>query len=188
MSTAAVILAAGAGSRFAGATAKLLTDFRGRPLVTWAVDAARQAGLDETIVVMGAADLLGVLPDDVTVVVNENWADGIATSLAGAVTFVQYRVPPHDAIVVGLGDQPLIPAEAWRAVAAETSASIAVATYGGRRRNPVRLDRSVWSLLPIGGDDGARTLMRTRPDLVREVPCSGQPADVDTREDLARWS
>jgi CTP:molybdopterin cytidylyltransferase MocA len=180
VTAAAVVLAAGGASRFADGH-KLLADFRGRPLVAWALDAA--AVLDELIVVTGAVDV--PTPPGATVVRNLSWADGIATSLqAGLVAAEHAR---HDAVVVGLGDQPMVPADAWVAVAASPS-PIAVATYGRRRGNPVRLAAEVWPLLPVTGDEGARLVMGERPDLVAEVACAGDPADVDTREDLARWS
>ena len=187
MTLAAVVLAAGGGTRFRGHEHghKLLAPFRGRPLVAWAVEHAVAAGLDETIVVVGAVSLDGVLPAGITIVVNERWREGQATSLATAVRTAGDH--GHDAVVVGLGDQPLVPAEAWAAVAA-TGGPIAVATYDGHRRNPVRLDRSVWPLLATSGDEGARSLMRQRPDLVQEVACNGDPVDVDTLEDLDRWS
>lgn len=185
MTTLAVVLAAGAGSRFAGAVHKLdavLGD--GRTVSDHAIDAAIASGIGPVLVVTGST--ARNVPEGATAVGNPDWEQGQATSLQAAIA-VAHR-EGADAIVVGLADQPLIEPEAWRQVAASRS-PIAVATYpetGDAPRNPVRLDRSVWSLLPTTGDHGARDLIRTRPDLVERVPCRGSAADVDTIEDLAR--
>jgi CTP:molybdopterin cytidylyltransferase MocA len=176
-----VVLAAGGGSRYSGAEHKLLASLRGRPVVAWAVDAAIAAHLDDLIVVTGAVEL----PLDVATAHNPAWQDGMATSLRCGVDHARAR--GHQAVVIGLGDQPFVPASAWRAVAA-ASGPVAVATFAGERRPPVRLAAQVWDLLPATGDEGARALMRDRPDLVTEVACDGEPADIDTAEDLARWS
>ena len=189
---AVVVLAAGEGSRFSGPTHKLLTLVRGRPLVVHAVESALAAEVGPVVVVTGAVDLSDALgeanvADRVTLVANPHWLDGQATSLATGVAAVDGL--GLDAALVGLGDQPGIPPAAWRAVAtAPTTSLIVVATYGGRRRNPVRLDRSVWPDLPTRGDEGARSLIAGRPDLVTEVACPGEPDDIDTLEDLDRWS
>lgn len=175
----AALLAAGGGTRFAGPTHKLLAPLRGRRVVDWAHAHAVDSGLD--VIVVSGAVALG-LPGEVH---NPRWADGIATSLQVAVAAA--AAAGADAVVVGLGDQPGVPPDAWRLVAS-TESPIAVATYGGARGNPVRLAREVWPLLPATGDEGARTVMRERRSLVTEVACPGDPKDVDTVEDLDRWS
>ncbi len=196
-----MVLAAGGGSRWQASLAapppsgvpgsnhgvahKLLAPFQGATVVEWAVRHAVAAGLSATWVVTGAVDLTGVLGSEVETLFNPSWAEGQATSLGVAVA--RARQQGVGALVVGLGDQPLVPPEAWAAVAA-SGADIAVATYDGARRNPVKLSARTWDLLPAAGDEGARSLIRSRPDLVREVPCQGNPVDIDTREDLDRWS
>ena len=184
-SVAAVILAAGAGSRYAGDTHKLFAEIDGRPVISHVVDAARASEVDEVIVVGGAVDLEPFVPDDVTLIHNEQWADGQATSLRAAVGYAESR--RHDALVVGLGDSPGVTTEIWNKVA-EVDAYLASARYDGELRPPVRLSASMWASLPVSGDDGARALMRQRPDLVRPVPVDGDPRDIDTLEDLRRWS
>ncbi|MDE0802278.1 MAG: nucleotidyltransferase family protein [Acidimicrobiales bacterium] len=182
---AAVLLAAGSGSRFDGETHKLLAPLRGRAVVAHALDAVRASGL-EVYVVTGAVDLADVLADDVHIVHNPDWADGQATSVRAAIEAA--TADGHDAVVVGLGDQPFVTADAWRAVAAADDLPLAVATYGGRRGHPVRLDASVWELLPTTGDEVGRVIMQGRPDLVRPIPCAGHATDIDTLEDLHRWT
>ena len=191
MSAAAVILAAGSGSRFNGHDpdaqpgAKLLAVVRGRPLVYWAIAPALAAGLDEVIVVGGAVDLSSVVPETARLLQNDDWSRGQATSLHVGLEWCAAK--GHRCAVIGLGDTPGLTPEAWAAVAGAPLGPIVFATYGGRRGHPVRLDAEIWSLLATDGDEGARSVARRYPELVHEVPCPGIPDDVDTREDLEHW-
>jgi molybdenum cofactor cytidylyltransferase len=188
--TVAVVLAAGSGSRFDGEDHKLTAELDGAPIADRAVGAALAADIGPVIVVTGATTpalpTLTEAVDDgrIVLVRNDRWAEGQSTSLQTAVAAARDR--HAHALVVGLADQPFVEPAAWRAVAAARS-PIAVATYDGAPRNPVRLHRSVWPLLPTTGDHGARHLVRLRPELVERVPCQGSPADIDTLEDLRSW-
>lgn len=156
-----------------------------------AVRHVSNAGIGPVIVVVGGWTPPHGRTDDATfgtrdtrLVINPDWHDGQITSVrAGLLAATELGA---DRVVIGLADQPFVSADAWRTVAAGPG-PICVASYGGRRGNPVALDASVWSMLPESGDEGARGLMRIRPDLVREVACSGSPDDIDTYEDLHRW-
>ena len=185
MTIAAVVLAAGGGTRFTGLTHKLLADFRGKPVVQWAVEHAAEAQIGDVIVVTGAVDLRPVLPADVIVLDNPQWQQGQATSLQAAVRHA--RRGGYDTIVVGLGDQPLVPAATWQAIAGSDGPLVS-AVLDGHRSPPVRIDQELWPLLPTAGDEGARALIRSRPDLLREIACPGHGLDIDTLEDLPSWS
>jgi len=185
MTVAGVILAAGSGSRFESDTHKLRSRIGERTVFEIALRALIEANLDETIVVTGAADLVDLVPTEVSVVFNAAWASGQASSLQAAV--VHCRDRHHEAMVVGLGDQPGVEPATWVSLA-RSDARIAVATYDGVRGNPVRLAADVWELLPTEGDKGARPLMASHPELVTQIRCSGRADDIDTTEDLRRWN
>ncbi len=184
----AIVLAAGGGSRFGGG--KLLARLGGQPIIEAVLDNLLDAPVDEVIVVVGA-DAKGLREVceryGVRTVDNEEWELGQSTSVLAGL-----RACGGEAAVVLLGDQPFVGAEAVeRLVATFTEgAKVAVATYGGKRRNPVLFSQEVWPLLEaeLAGDEGARSVLKQHPELVVEVPCGGvgDPTDVDTREDLRR--
>lgn len=179
----AVILGAGAGSRFTGGGHKLLAKLEGKPLVWWAASHAIDAGFAEVAAIEGSVSLVDVLPPGVSIVRNHDWADGQASSLQVAVHYAAHC--GYESVVVGLADQPFVPPEAWRLVAASES-PIAMARFATAATPPVRLDADVWGLLPLDGDEGARQIVRARPDLVVEVDCPGSAVDVDTPRELER--
>jgi molybdenum cofactor cytidylyltransferase len=191
VATAAVVLAAGRGSRVAAAghdTPKPLLEWRGRPLVAWALDAAQGSGLAPVLLVVGHAadDVARVARPGVRIVVAPQWADGMSQSLGAALDALAADADVS-AVCVGLADQPGIGSEAYRrlARAGQAGAQLAVATYDGARRNPVLIARALWgAAAALTGDAGARQLMPTH-DVV-DVDCTGtgDPFDVDTLDDL----
>jgi nicotine blue oxidoreductase len=187
---AGVLLAAGEGSRFG--QPKALVELDGQTLAERGVNLLRAGGADPILVVVGAAP---IELNGTHTVYNSEWRTGMGSSLRAALQAL--AADPLDgmhvgAVVVALADQPLVGSEAVaRLIAAyRDGASVAVATYDGQPRNPVLLAREHWAevIATATGDQGARTFLRARPDLVTPVDCgdTGRPDDIDTPADLAR--
>jgi CTP:molybdopterin cytidylyltransferase MocA len=162
---AAVVLAAGASTRFGAPKQRLLL-----PDVLARVHEA--ATVDDVVVVVGAHDVA----TDARAVRCPDWACGPGAALRCGLA----AVGGAEAAVVVLADGPDLAPEAvdrvvtrWR----EGSGAYLAASYGGVRGHPVLLARELWASVP---DEGFRTLAPTL------VPCDdlGPPGDVDSADDL----
>jgi CTP:molybdopterin cytidylyltransferase MocA len=181
---AGILLAAGDGSRLG--QPKATVELAGSTLAERGVALLRDGGTDPVIVVTGAVPV--ELPGVVSVH-NPDWMTGMGSSLATGLRALEGGAT---AAVIALADQPLVGAEAVRRLIAahENGATVVVAAYDGKPRNPVLIDRIYWPAVVelATGDAGARPFLRAHPDLVTLVECgdTGSPADIDTPEDLAR--
>ncbi|HWI74758.1 MAG TPA: nucleotidyltransferase family protein [Baekduia sp.] len=182
-----VLLAAGAGTRFGGATPKPLVPFRGRPLFTWPLAALRDGGAERAIVVTGAADLEA---EGAEVVRCADWAEGLSASLRTGVAAAAHE--GADAVVIALADQPLLDARAVARVLAARAPQdhdAVRATYGGTPNHPTLLESALFgAIAQLQGDTGARPLLADPATRVKLVACDGlgSPADADTPAALAR--
>jgi nicotine blue oxidoreductase len=165
VTVAAVVLAAGASTRFGSPKQRVLL-----PLVLERVRAAR--AVDDVLVVLGAHDV----DTDTCTVRCPDWERGPGASLRCGLGALG---PEVEAAVVVLADGPdLAPEAVDRVVAAwrEGGGDVVAATYGGVRLHPLLLARPAWDDVP---DEGARPLS------ARLVPCDDlpSPGDVDSAED-----
>jgi molybdenum cofactor cytidylyltransferase len=194
--TAAVILAAGAGSRFGGGKTRAPLD--GRPLLAHVLAAVREAGVGRVVVVLGrdAAALISALReaepaalDGVLVAANPGPERGLATTLALGFGPAVAAPAPAGVLVV-LGDQPRVRADVMRALcnaATPTGAVAVVPRYDAdAASNPVLLLPAGWPLIAgLSGDRGLGPLLGADPARVVRVPVRGANPDVDTLADLA---
>jgi nicotine blue oxidoreductase len=158
MAVAAVVLAAGAATRY------------GRPkqreLLPSVLERLAPAPVDEVVVVAGAYDL----DVDARVVVAEDWELGPGASLRVGLAALGDEVT--HAVVV-LADGPALdPRAVARLVEHRGEGEVLAASYDGTRDHPVLLARSVWARVP---DEGGRAFAATLVDCSDLEP----PGDVD---------
>jgi CTP:molybdopterin cytidylyltransferase MocA len=163
---AAVVLAAGAASRFGEPKQRLLL-----PRVLARLG---ETSLEEVVVVAGAHELEA---EGARLVECPGWEQGPGASLRCGLAALSAET---EAAVVCLADGPnLSPAAVERVLAAwrEGEKDVVAASYDGDRGHPVVLGRGAWDSVP---DEGMRAL----PAVL--VPCDdlGAPGDIDSPEDL----
>lgn len=189
---AALVLGAGASTRFAGGH-KLVTPFRGKPLITHAFELAQAAPVEWRLVVTGArAGEIAVLAEAAGLrsLYNPDFAMGLSSSLKAGLAAL---LPECEGALILLGDMPLIRPETLRALVAAAQDNPAFAaivpTHQGEWGHPVLLKRVMFGeIAALSGDQGARALLRSRQDvLALEVDDPGILMDFDTREAFERF-
>jgi molybdenum cofactor cytidylyltransferase len=190
---AALVLAAGQSRRM-GALNKMLARSGGVALVRHSVDAALQSAAGVVIVVTGhePKGVHEVLQGcDVSFTHNENYADGMSTSLKAGLNALPSDI---DGVVVCLGDMPAVSARHIdKLIAAfddEEGRSICVPTFQGKRGNPVLWSASLFDeMRNIAGDVGARHLIGEHAADTCEVAMDDNAVllDLDTPQALQAY-
>lgn len=190
MSAAAIILAAGASSRF-GST-KQIAELDGRPMLQHVIDTVLEVdALDPVVVVLGAHhdEVQGAIdPGRASVVLCLGWDEGLAASLRAGLAAIESAAPDVEHVVVVLGDTPRLESAVVEDVLSagrEAPPGVAArAMYDGRPGHPVVLPRALFAVAAeLEGDAGARELLAGSPIVLVEAGGPGG-MDVDTPENL----
>ena len=178
-----LLLAAGAGRRM-GTPKALVSDADG-PWLVRAVATLREGGCDGVTVVLGAVaeQARRLVPDDVDVVVAEDWGEGMGASLRAGLRSLAGS--PADAVVLSLVDLPdLVPEVVARVAAAGAGpAALARATYDGQPGHPVLIGRDHWAgvVASAVGDQGARAYLAAHDVTLVECGDLASGRDIDSR-------
>ena len=187
--TVGLVLAAGAGSRFGGG--KLLATIGGRPVLQHVLDALAEAGVGESVVVLGH--------DAERIEAAIDWGARAGSSIPSRSAACRARcrsASKRSGRTPGLCSLPSATSRSSRPTVIRSlvdapekrGRSIVVPVYADDRgRNPVLVRRAAFDLVgEATGDRGLGPVLEAHPELVSEIAVEAANPDIDTPDDLAR--
>lgn len=186
-----VVLAAGESSRLG--RPKQLLEFGHETLLTRVVKTAKEAINGPVIVVLGsnAESLKRVITNEnVHIVVNNEWEEGMSSSLRTGVQFATSNFPALEGLILSVCDQPFVSAKLLQQlidVHEQNGSPIVASEYDNTVGTPAFFEKALFSeLLELVGDRGAKQLMNKHQENLGTVNFPLGSKDIDTEEDYQR--
>lgn len=183
-----LIIAAGQSKRLG--KPKQLLAFEGKSLINRIMDTAKLAGTYPITLVLGANSdkITAQLEDEhLTVVINEQWEEGMASSIRTGVKSMIQASPNIDGIMILVCDQPFINAESINGLIASqlsTGKPIAACYYANVSGTPALFHKSIFpELLALKGDIGAKKIIKNKEEEVAKLHFEKGVLDIDTEAD-----
>jgi molybdenum cofactor cytidylyltransferase len=188
--TALIILAAGASNRLGQPKQNLL--FENKTLLQRAIDTGLASHCKSIIVVLGANTNQLQLPlqhENLKIIVNQDWAEGMASSIRVAVSHVE-KNSSFTSVIVMLCDQPFVTPELieqLRQKQLESGKPLIACTYLDSVGVPALFDRSLFvELQSLKGNEGAKKIIKNHADDLSIIQFENGGIDIDTLEDYER--
>lgn len=190
MKTGLILLAAGSSSRLG--RPKQLIEFQGKKLIQKAIDEAQKSKADTLVVVLGWNPELvksGFDSEKILHVINENWQEGMATSMQAGLRFLLEKEQP-DQVILMLVDQPFVDASILNqliSLKGKSGKGIVACSYSDTLGVPAIFDQIYFKeMLELKVSEGAKkVILRNKAD-VFELDFPQGEVDLDTEEDLDR--
>lgn len=192
MTTAAIILAAGASSRMGRSKQLLLVN--GRPLLLHTMDVVSEAALAPAVVVLGAhhQEHQELIRDsNIATAINPHWENGMGGSLKAGLNHLLAHTQSIDAVIMLVCDQPEITADHLQALIQKYHVSkspIVASWYANTAGVPALFDKTMFAeLLRLDDSQGAQKIIRQHAYILAVVDFPDGAIDLDTPEDYEQF-
>ncbi len=186
-----VIMAGGQSSRLG--TPKQLLPYKGTTLLGYTIQVALDTKCDPVLVVLGAgSDTIKAAIKDypVQIVENDGWEEGMGSSLRVGLLEMLKLQPDTEAVILMVCDQPFVTKSVLLCLISEqlhSGKGITASGYLAKMGTPALFHKKYFEeLIALGGDSGARPLLKRYATDVVIIPFEDGGTDIDTKQDYER--
>lgn len=182
-----ILLAAGQSSRLG--TPKQLLHYQGKPLMQHTLDTVKALPVDIFCVLGAFSDeiLKGVDVSDTHLIINDNWSEGLSSSIRCGLSEVLKTNPETEAVILVLCDQPFLTTNILSQIIENyhhTGQTIIHCLYGDTSGPPTLFHKSLFPyLMELKGGQGAKKVVDMFPNHVTYIDFPKGKFDIDTQED-----
>lgn len=158
-------------------------------IINHSISTARSTLAKEVIVVLGANHETvksHIMDNSVSIVVNNEWEEGLGKSIAHAAKYVLNSYENFDGLLIVLADQPFVTSDYLddiiKAFSPNKNEIIATSYHQDKVGVPTLFDNAYFNdLVQLSGDEGAKSILKKYTDFVKVLCPDFENLDIDTK-------